>query len=425
MKGQAQLTTLDNGVRVVTKKLENFDSVVLGYWVEAGGVCEEVSNCGISHFLEHMAFKGTTTRTAKQIAEEIEAVGGYTNAYTSKEVTAFHAKLLKEDTQVAIDILSDILLNPTFAQEELERERGVILQEISQTFDTPDDIIFDYFQNIAFKNQSLGRPILGPVSVVSKITADDLRKYRSTYYNADNVMFAAVGNIEHDDIIASAEKYFAQFSKTKTPSHDKTYEYTGGVYSDKRPLEQAHLILGFNGLPSADADYYTMAIFSAILGGGMSSRLFQEVREKRGLVYSIYSFSSSYKRNGLFGVYAATSADKLTELSNVVSNELTKMRGHISEKEFNRTKAQFKSSLLMSGESNSSICEQIVSQTMLFKRVLSHQEILDKIEAVTIEDVQKLTDRILASNASVVTVGNCDCEQLLPTLQTNGIKLSA
>ncbi len=425
MKGQTKLTTLDNGIRVVTKNLESFDSVVLGYWVEAGGVCEEESNCGISHFLEHMAFKGTTTRTAKQIAEEIEAVGGYSNAYTSKEVTAFHAKVLKEHKQVAVDILSDILLNPTFAKEELERERGVILQEISQTFDTPDDIIFDHFQGVAFKNQSLGRPILGPVEVVSKISADDLRRYRTKYYNADNVVFAAVGNVCHDEMIESANKYFSQFSKTKTPTHDTTYRYVGGAYSDKRPLEQAHLILGFNGLPSSDSDYYTMAIFSAILGGGMSSRLFQEVREKRGLVYSIYSFSSSYKHNGVFGVYAATSADKLSELSDVVSNELIKMRGVITEKEFNRTKAQFKSSLLMSCESNSATCEQIVNQTMIFGRPLSHNEMLEKIEAVTIEDVQKLTDKILASNASVVTVGNCDCEKILPVLKANGIKVTA
>ena len=421
MHGQSKLSTLDNGIRVVTKRLENFDSVVTGYWVEAGGVCEEESNCGISHFLEHMAFKGTTTRTAKQIAEEIEAVGGCSNAYTSKEVTAFHAKVLKEDKQVAIDILSDILLNPTFDKEELERERGVILQEISQTFDTPDDIIFDHVQNVAFANQSMGRPILGPVSVVSKISSDDLRNYRAKYYNADNVIFAAVGDVCHEEIIDSANKYFSQFGSAKTPVHDKAYTYTGGMYSDKRSLEQAHVIIGFNGLPSTDPDYYTLAIFSSILGGGMSSRLFQEVREKRGLVYSIYSFSSSYKRNGLFGIYAATSADKLGELSDVASTELIKMRDDISEKEFNKTKAQFKAALLMASESNSATCEQIVNQTLLFKRPLSHDEILKKIESVSIEDVKRLTDKIISSKASIVTVGNCDCESIAPVLSANGI----
>lgn len=421
MQGQSKISTLDNGIRVVTKKLENFDSVVTGYWVEAGGVCEEESNCGISHFLEHMAFKGTTTRSAKQIAEEIEAVGGCSNAYTSKEVTAFHAKVLKEDKQVAIDILSDILLNPVFDKEELEKERGVILQEISQTFDTPDDIIFDHFQNVAFANQSMGRPILGPVSVVSRITSEDLRNYRAKYYNADNVIFAAVGDVHHDDIVESANKYFSQFSSATTPVHDKTYTYTGGMYSDKRNLEQTHVIIGFNGLSSLDPDYYTLAIFSSILGGGMSSRLFQEVREKRGLVYSIYSFSSSYKRNGLFGIYAATSADKLCELSDIVSAELISMRDNISEKEFNRTKAQFKAALLMASESNSATCEQIVNQTLLFKEPLSHEAILNKIESVSIDDVMRLTDRIISSKASVVTVGNCDCESIIPVLSKNGI----
>ncbi|MBO4405170.1 MAG: insulinase family protein [Alphaproteobacteria bacterium] len=415
------LTKMDNGLRVVTKSIDNFESVVLGYWVEAGAVCEDETSNGISHFLEHMAFKGTTTRTAKQIAEAIESVGGYSNAYTSREATAFHARVLKDDKNVAIDILSDIMQNPTFQKEELERERGVILQEISQTNDTPDDIIFDYFQNVAFPNQSMGRPILGPTKIVSKITSDDLRAYRDQYYNADNMLFCAAGNVSHEEVLNYADKYFSNFSRKKTKVHDKEYSYHGGVYSDVRDLEQSHAIIGFNGVSSLSDDYYTMAIFSSILGGGMSSRLFQEVREKRGLVYSVYSFTSSFRHNGLFGIYAATSKDKLSELADVAAAELLKMRDYISEKEFNRTKTQFRANLLMSQESSAALCEQIANQTMIFGSPLQRQDIIEKIDAVTIEDIRKLTDKIISSNVSVVTVGQGNADLIVPVLERKGL----
>ena len=415
------LTKLDNGLRVVTKSMDNFESVVLGYWVDAGAVCEDETNNGISHFLEHMAFKGTTTRTAKQIAEAIESVGGYSNAYTSREATAFHARVLKDDKNIAIDILSDIMQNPTFQKEELERERGVILQEISQTNDTPDDIIFDYFQNIAFPNQAMGRPILGPTKIVSKIISDDLRAYRDQYYNADNMLFCAAGNISHEEVLDYANKYFSNFSRKKTQVHDKKYDYRGGLYSDVRDLEQSHAIIGFEGIPSLSEDYYKMAIFSSILGGGMSSRLFQEVREKRGLVYSVYSFTSSYRRNGLFGIYAATSKNKLSELANVATAELLKMRDDITEKEFNRTKTQFKASLLMSQENCASVCEQIANQTMIFGSPRKREDILAKINEVTIEDIKKLADKIVLSKVSVVTVGQGNTDLIVPSLERNGL----
>ncbi|GHU10828.1 peptidase M16 [Alphaproteobacteria bacterium] len=416
-------TTLSNGIRAVTKRIDGFESVVVGYWVEAGEVCEDLSNNGISHFLEHMAFKGTTSRTAKEIAEEIESVGGYMNAYTSKEVTAYFAKVLGEDTKVALNILSDILQNPTFLTEELEKERGVVLQELYQVKDTPDDIIFDHFQEICFKDQSMGYPIVGQEEVVAKITADDLREYRSRYYNADNIVFAAAGNLSHDELLDMATENLNAFKTDVSPVHDVQYNYVGGSYSDVREqLEQVHAIIGFDGISNLDADYYTMAIFSSILGGGMSSRLFQEVREKRGLCYSIYSFSSSYKRNGVFGVYSATTADKLAELSDVVAGEIISMSNGISEKEFKITKAQFKASLLMAGENNTSSCEQIVSQIRIFGRTLDNAEVLEKIDAVTIDDVKKLTHRILASKTAVVTVGKCDCSSVLAKLESNGLK---
>lgn len=422
---QTHFTKLDNGLRVLTHRIEGFSSTVLGYWVEAGGTCETPDICGVSHFLEHMAFKGTASRTAKQIAEEIESVGGYTNAYTSKEVTAFHAKVLGKDTALAVDILSDILQNPTFEDAELERERGVILQEIAQSIDTPDDIIFDHFQRVAFKNQSLGRPILGPIDVVSRISAEDLRRYRAKYYNADNIVFSAVGNVEHAQLLDLAKKYFEKFSTNSTDCTEEKFQYTSGFYSDERDIEQTHVIIGFEGLASTDKDYYTLAIFSSILGGGMSSKLFQEVREKRGLVYSIYTLSSSYKSNGIFGVYAATSADKVKELTKVVLNEIQKMKFDIEEKEFNRTKAQFEAGLLMARENNYTLCEQIVNQTMIFGRSFTNDEIMQKINAVTIDDVKKMTDRILSSSVSIVTVGKFNVSHLMPILDQSGVRYIA
>lgn len=416
-----KLTTLDNGLRIITKSMKGFESISMGYWVEAGGVCEDKTNCGISHFLEHMAFKGTKRRSAQQIADEIESVGGYLNAYTSKEVTAYHAKLLKDDSDIAIDILSDIIQNPTFLSEELERERNVILQEINQTQDTPDDIIFEHFQRIAFEGQSMGYSILGPTETVRKITADDLKQYLSKYYNADNIIFTAVGDISHDNLVNIAMDNFTSFACNTTSKNKVKYKYIGGSYADIRNLEQVHVIVGFNGVASSDNDYYAMAILSSILGGGMSSRLFQEVREKRGLVYSVYSFSSSYSKNGLFGVYAATTEDNLSELSDVLSNEFLKVQDEISEKEFQRTKAQFKASLLMAAENTSTSCEQIVNQTLIFGRPLTHSEMLGKLNAITIDDVKKLAMKIFTSKVSVVTVGKCDCSPVLSTLQMNGI----
>ncbi|MDR2681722.1 MAG: insulinase family protein [Holosporaceae bacterium] len=417
-------TKLDNGIRVVTKSIEGFDSIVFGYWIEAGGVCEDKSNNGISHFLEHMAFKGTTTRTAKEIAEEIESVGGYMNAYTSKEITAYYVKVLGDDTKTALYVLSDILQKPTFLTDELEKERKVILQELYQIKDTPDDIIFDHFQNICFQNQAMGFSIIGLENVITQINSDDLRAYRSKHYNADNIIFAAAGNVCHDALLDMANKYLHSFQTNTSPICDTQYVYTGGSFSDVRDLEQVHAIIGFDGVSSIDDDYYTLAIFCSILGGGMSSRLFQEVREKRGLCYSIYSFSSSYKKNGVFGVYSATTADNLAELSKVVAGEILNMRDNISEKEFKITKAQFKASLLMAAENNVTSCEQIVSQTRIFGRPLSTEEILAQINAITIDDVKKITDKILSSPTSVVTVGKCDCSPILAELTSSGLKTS-
>lgn len=406
---QAKLSTLDNGITVVTQEVDSVESASLGFWVKAGSCKETEDTQGISHFLEHMAFKGTIRRTARQIAEEIESVGGSMNAFTSRDITAYYAKVLKDDFETALDILSDILVNPTFANDELERERGVILQEINQTIDTPDDIIFDHFQNTAFPNQSIGRPILGTPEVVSRISADDLRSHRAKHYTADSIVFSAAGNVKHERIVELLQKYVGQVKTPRSVDQNITPSYRGGYYADYRPkLEQTHLIYGFNGLSYLSEDYYTAALFSSILGEGMSSRLFQEVREKRGWVYSIYSFTSSYKDAGLFGVYTSTSPEKVEQLLDIVRSEIASMHS-ISSKEFDRTKAQYKAALLMNRESTSATCDQIASQTILFGAPLSNDNILKKIDAVTPDMIVAYTDKLTTHNASLIVVGGSDC----------------
>lgn len=407
---QAKLATLDNGITVVTQEIDSVESASLGFWVKAGSCKEAEDTQGISHFLEHMAFKGTTRRTARQIVEEMESVGGSMNAFTSRDITAYYAKVLKDDFEMALDILSDILVNPTFADEELERERGVILQEINQTIDTPDDIIFDYFQDVAFPNQSIGRPILGTPEVVSGISADDLRRHRAKHYTADSIVFSSAGNVTHERVVELLQKYVGGVKTPKSFEQNITPNYRGGYYADYRPkLEQTHLIYGFNGLSCLSEDYYTAALFSSILGEGMSSRLFQEVREKRGLVYSIYSFTSNYKDAGLFGVYTSTSPEKTEQLLDIVRDEIASMHS-ISLKEFDRAKAQYKASLLMGRESTSATCDQIATQTILFGAPLSNDDILKKINDVTPDMIVAYTDKLTAHRPSLIVVGGSDCK---------------
>ena len=402
---------LKNGMTVVSRNLDCVESATLGFWVKAGGVTEAKTNYGISHFLEHMVFKGTERRTAKQIAEEIENVGGYLNAFTSRGVTAFHSKVLKDDVELAVDILSDMLINPSFPEDELERERKVILQEIGQTIDDPNDIIFDHFQNVAFPDQPMGRPILGTPEIVSGISADDLRNYKQMFYNPESIVFSLAGNFSHENAVELVEKYTRKIEDRRSQKVEISPVYKGGYFSDFRPkLEQAHVILGFEGSKITGEDYYTAALFSSILGEGMSSRLFQEIREKRGLVYSVYSFNSCFAEAGLFGIYAATSQEKVRELLDVALDEIRKMKTTISVEEFNRTRTQFKSSLLMSRESTTAMCEQQASQTILFGRAFETNEILDKINSVTIDMISAYTDKILASAPTLITVGNVNCD---------------
>jgi len=399
-----RLTRLPSGLTVVTERMERVETVSLGAYVGSGSRHERPEENGVSHFLEHMAFKGTERRTAAEIAEEIEAVGGHLNAYTAREQTAYYVKVLKEDTALAADIIGDILTHSTFDPEELERERGVILQEIGQANDTPDDIIFDHFQTAAYPDQPIGRPVLGSEEGIRAMPRGMLTGYMRRHYPASNVVVAAAGALEHEQILDLVNQHFADLPGDPSPKAAAA-RYGGGEFREARELDQVHIVLGFPCVGYGHADYYPTLLLSTLLGGGMSSRLFQEVREKRGLVYSIYSFSSPFMDGGLFGIYAGTGESEAAELMPVTLEELRKVQHAVTEAELSRARAQVKASLLMSLESTGSRCEQLARQLQVFGRVIPTAETVAKINAVNTADVCQAAARIFRAAPTLATLG--------------------
>jgi predicted Zn-dependent peptidase len=397
-------TALKNGMTVVTHRMDGVETVSLGIWVRVGTRYEPVAINGVSHLLEHMAFKGTKRRNARDISEEIESVGGHLNAYTSREVTAYHATVLKEDVALAVDVLSDILQNSTFDKDELERERAVVLQEIGQALDTPEDVIFDHFQATAFPDQPMGRPVLGPAEVVAAMPRDALMGYMSAHYTGPQMIVSAAGNLDHDLLVADIEKQFSDIGSGTSEKPAPT-AYKGGDKREPRPLEQAHFLLGFNGVSFHDPDYYPIAVASMILGGGMSSRLFQKIREELGLVYSIYSYSSSYEDGGLFCIYAGTGADGLPALVPALCDELSKATEGISASELSRAKAQLRAGMVMSLESSSSRAEQIARQTAIYGQPVDIAEMVARVDAVDATAVESVVARVLTGEPTVAAVG--------------------
>lgn len=399
-----KISTLENGLRVVTDTIDSVETAALGVWVNVGTRNESKNINGISHLLEHMAFKGTVRFSAREIAERIEAVGGHLNAYTSRESTAYYARFLAQDMPLAIDLLSDILQFSVFQEEELERERAVILQEIGQAQDSPDEAVFDEFQRTAFPNQPIGRPIAGTEDIVRSITRETLKKYMESHYAASSMILAAAGKVDHDEIVGLAEEKFSHLQQQNTllvePAH-----YEGGDFRRNRDLEQVHLILGFPGLPLGHTDHYTAALLATVLGGGMSSRLFQEIREKRGLVYSIYSFVSSYSDVGVFGLYAGTGEKEVSEMLPVICEELNQFPLSLKGPEIERAKAQLKAGLMMALESTTTRCEQLAQQMMVYGRPLSPAEITDRIEAVEPEHIAQLAQTLFSQKPTLTALG--------------------
>jgi len=382
-----EVTRLPSGLAVITDSMPHLESASLGVWVGAGSRDERPDEHGISHLLEHMAFKGTKRRTARQIAETIEAVGGDLNAATSVESTGYFARVLKADVSLALDVLSDILSEPTFGPEELKREQNVIVQEIGATEDAPDDLVFDRLQEIAFPGQPVGRSILGTPETVRSFTPARLRSYLARNYRGPDMIVAAAGAVSHQQVVAEAEARFASFAGSAGPQPEAA-TFSGGTRVETRDLEQVHIAMALHGVPVKDASLHSLQVFTSVLGGGMSSRLFQEVRENRGLCYTISAFHMPYSDTGLFGLYAGTDEADAPELMRVVIDQIGNATETLNQAEVNRAKAQMKAGLLMALESSEARVAQIARQMLAYGRPIPLEEIVAKVDAVTVESAR-------------------------------------
>ena len=415
-----QSTTLDNGMVVLTDDMPHLESASLGVWVKAGARSERKAEHGISHLLEHMAFKGTTSRTALQIAEAIEDVGGDLNAATSIEHTGYFARVLKEDVVLAADILSDILQNSLFDEKELEREQQVIVQEIGAARDNPDDHVFDLFQAAAFPEQPIGRTILGTVESVREFKPEVIRKYMNRNYVGDHMVMAAAGNVDHDGLVRVAEQRFATLKANGAPAPQRA-EYKGGEERLVSEHEQAHIVIGFEGRAYNSDGFYAAQVLASILGGGMSSRLFQEVREKRGLCYSVYAFHWAFADSGVFGVAAATGEDEVGDLMPVVIDELRRATETITDEEVIRVRNQIRAGLLMSLESPSARAGQLARQQILWGRPIPMAETVERINRITAQRVKDVAEQIFLSGTP--TLAGIGPIAALPDLEAVGTLL--
>ena len=392
-----RVDALANGLRVVTERMPGFGSAALGVWIQAGSRHETAEQNGVAHFLEHMAFKGTARRSAADIAVQIENVGGYLNAYTSRETTAYYARVLAEDVPLAMDLLADILRAPAFAPAEIAVERGVILQEIGQALDTPDDVIFDWLQEVSYPGQPMGRPILGPAERVSAFDEGDLRAFTAAHYSPERMIVAAAGAVDHDVVLGLAQRLYGDMPAGPLAPAQPA-RFLGGERRQVKKLEQAHLALAFEAPAQTDAAAAASQVFATALGGGMSSRLFQEAREKRGLCYSIFAQTSAYADTGALTIYAGTGAAEIAGLTDLIVAELRACAEGLSAEEVARARAQLKAGLVMGLESPSNRAERLARSLAVWGRVETLEEMVARIEAVDVAAVRAEAGRLCASS---------------------------
>ncbi len=410
-------TRLPNGFRIVTEHMPSLASASIGVWVSAGARHETPQQNGIAHFLEHMAFKGTQKRSALQIAEAIEDVGGFINAYTSREVTAYYVRVLENDVALGLDVIADILRAPVLDPKEIEIERGVILQEIGQALDTPDDVIFDWLQARAYPDQPLGRTILGPAERVSNFTREDLSDFIGQHYGPDQMILAAAGAVDHDAIVKLAETLFGDMP-AKPMANMPAATFSGGETRQLKDLEQAHFALGFESPGYRADDIYVAQIYASALGGGMSSRLFQEIREHRGLCYSIFAQAGAYADTGMMTIYAGTSGGQLPELAEITIDEMKRAADDMAPAEVARARAQMKAGLLMGLESPSNRCERLARLMQIWDRIPPLEETIGKIDAVTTGDVRDMAAHMATqAPAALALYGPVDTAPTLDALQ--------
>lgn len=411
-----RITTLSNGFRIVTEHMPGLLSASAGVWVMAGGRHERPEQNGIAHFLEHMAFKGTKRRSALRIAEEIEDVGGYINAYTSREMTAYYARVLSPDVTLALDVIADIVLNPVFDPKEIEVERNVILQEIGQSLDTPDDIIFDWLQEVSYPDQPFGRTILGPEERVSAFSRADLAGFTAEHYGPGQMILSAAGGVDHDSIVKQAEALFghlpARGSHAFAPAR-----FAGGEHREVRDLEQAHFAMNFEAPGYRQPDVYAAQVYATTLGGGMSSRLFQKIREEKGLCYTIYAQSSAYDDTGQITLYAGTSGEDVGDLALLTMDEMKRAASDMTEVEVARARAQLRAGMVMGLESPSGRAERAARLLAMWGRVPGVEEAVAKIDAVTRADVLAYAEAVVAAPAALALYGPVEGAPVLEAIR--------
>ncbi len=400
-----QITRLANGVRVLSERLPDLTSVTVGIWVQNGSRYERPEQAGISHFLEHLFFKGTTRRTAAQIAEEIDAVGGVLNAFTGKEYTCYYAKVLREHLPLALDLLADLFTQSTFAADEIERERSVIIQEISQVEDSPDDYVHELFNLAFWPGHPLSRPIAGTAATVSGLMRDDFLTFLGARYRPDRVLIAAAGALEHDDLLQGTTRHFGALAGSTQMVDGEPPRARAGLSVHEKELEQVHLCLGTPGISQVDGDRYPAHILNLALGGGMSSRLFQEIRERRGKAYTVYSFLSSYCDAGYTGVYVGTSAAWTREVVEAIRGEITRVtRDGLAPEELARVKSQMKGNMLLGLETSDSRMSRIAKNEIYFGRDVLLDEVAAGIDAVGNDDILRVARRLFQPGTLALTV---------------------
>lgn len=416
MTSSPQVTRLGNGVRIVADPMAGLESVAIGVWCKAGAIDEKPEEHGVAHLLEHMAFKGTTTRSARDIAEQIENVGGYLNASTGYSRTGYYARVLRPDLEKALEILADILTNPVFDPTELGKEREVVIQEIGEAADVPDDAVMEMLQALSYGENALGRTILGSVESVSSHTGERLSGFMSRHYAPGDLVIAAAGAIDPDHLLRLSETFFGARAPVSRPPRSLRPAYVGGFGHERRDIEQTHIALAFPGAAVTDADYYATRIFVEALGGGMSSRIFQAVREERGLAYSVYSFTDSYEEIGTVGAYVGTDDANAAEAVRLILREMSAMAEASTRAEVDRARALLKSTILMAMESPAARTETAVGQLYAHGRLFAPGELKERLDAVTIEDVRRVAAKAVAGKASLAVVGPADFEAIGSTL---------
>ena len=407
---------LKNGLRVVTEYIPHFPSVSVGLWIGAGSMYESKAENGLSHFVEHMLFKSTLNRTTKEIAVEMDAIGGQVNAFTSKECTCYYAKVIAEHLDRAMSLLSDLLLNARMDEEEFEKERGVILEEIAMGEDTPEDLVYDLLAEAYFGDHPLARPILGTNDQIESVSRQALIDFRKKHYRPDNTVLAIAGQFDMDAFRAMAERYLGDWqAEGETQMPEPVLDCDGTVLTKKKDIEQVHICLSYPGVAQEDDALYALSVMNNLFGGGMSSRLFQHIREEMGAAYSVYSYPSSYMGCGTLSIYAGTSQELAQPVIDAIFAQIDELvRNGVTDSEFAMAKDQLKVSYVLGLESSSSRMSSIGRSKLLRGRAVDPQDVIRKIEAVTKEDVERVIARVFSAKCAAALVGrNIDALKVL------------